>query len=253
MPSSLKWRLYYEQNARSLLDIPWQLGADLTRDEVVALAQSLKEFQAGESSEGKHLLRYAQAYATRTGDQEYVAAIRLFIAEEQRHARDLGRFLTLNAIPLLPTTFVDRVFRQLRNLLGGLEVSIGVLITAEMIAKVYYAVVRDATQSIVLRRLCEQILRDELRHVQFQAEQLRKLRADRSWLGLTATMNLQRFLYLGTVLVVWLTHRRAIRRGGPTWFDWWKSCWAEFREAFTPVSPNQAPDCMKTPRDGDES
>jgi hypothetical protein len=240
MPSSLEWRLYYEQNARSLLDMPWQIGADLTRDEVVAVAQSLKEFQAGESSEGKHLLRYAQEYAKRTGDQDYLAAIRLFIAEEQRHARDLGRFLTLNAIPLVHTTFSDRVFRQLRNLVGGLEVSIGVLITAEMIAKVYYAVVRDATQSIVLRRLCEQILHDELRHVQFQADQLGMLRAERSWVGMAATMSLQRFLYLGTVLVVWFAHRRAIRRGGLSCFGWWKSCWAEFMEAFAPLSPYHA-------------
>ncbi|MSS73058.1 MAG: ferritin-like domain-containing protein [Candidatus Latescibacteria bacterium] len=212
----------------------------MTRDEGAAIAQSLKAFQAGEGSEGKHLLRYAGEYAKRTGDQEYVAAIRLFIAEEQRHARDLGRFLTLNAIPLAHTTFTDRVFRRLRNLIGSLEVSIGVLVTAEMIANVYYAVVREATRSIVLRRLCEQILRDEVRHVQFQAEQLGKLRTDRSWVGMAVTMNLHYFLYLGTVWVVWLTHCRAIRRGGLGCFGWWKSCWAEFREAFPSPSPHQA-------------
>lgn len=240
MPTSLEWRLYYELNACSLLDIPWEIGADLTPEEAAATAQSVKEFQAGESSEGKHLLGYAREYAKQTGDQEYVAALRLFVAEEQRHARDLGRFLTLNGISLVQTTFADRVFRRLRHLVGGLEVSIGVLITAEIIAKVYYAVVRNATQSRVLRRLCEQILSDELRHVQFQAEQLRKLRMGRSSVGMAATMNLQRFLFLGTVLVVWLTHRRTIRRGGLTCFGWWKSCWASFREAFTPPSPTEA-------------
>src|SRR5882672_11210484 len=98
MASSLEWRLYYDENARSLLDIPWQLGPELTRDEVAAISQSLRKFQAGESSEGKHLIQYARDYAEHTGDQEYVLAIRLFIAEEQRHARDLGRFLTLNDI-----------------------------------------------------------------------------------------------------------------------------------------------------------
>ena len=44
MPSSLEWRLYYEENARSLLEIPWQLGPELTPDETAAIAQSLKEF-----------------------------------------------------------------------------------------------------------------------------------------------------------------------------------------------------------------
>ena len=239
MPSLLEWRLYYEENARSLLEIPWQLGPELTPDEAAAIAQSLKEFQAGESSEGKHLIRYAQEYAERTGDQEYVLTIRLFIAEEQRHARDLGRFLTLNNTPLVGTTFTDRVFRKLRHLFGGLEISIAVLITAEIIAKVYYAALLQATESSILRKLCDQILRDELRHVQFQAEQLAKLRVGRGWLGRAATMGLQRFLYLGTALVVWRFHRKAIDRGGLSLGDWWRSCWLEFSEAFAAVPPNK--------------
>lgn len=240
MPSSLEWRLYYEANARSLLEIPWHLGPELTPDETAAIAQSLKEFQAGESSEGKHLFRHAQEYAARTGDQEYVSAIRLFIAEEQRHARDLGRFLTLNNIGLVSTTFTDRVFRKLRQLFGGLEISIAVLITAEIIAKVYYAVLREASQSAILRRLCDQILHDELRHVQFQAEQLGKLRSGRRWFGRVATIGLQRFLFLGTTLVVWLFHRKAIHRGGVGFWGWWRCCWREFREAFSVPFAEQA-------------
>jgi hypothetical protein len=232
MPSSQEWHLYFEKNLRSLLDIPWHLGAELTAEETAAIAQSLKEFQVGESSEGKHLFRDAQEYAERTGDHAYVAAVRLFIAEEQRHARDLGRFLTLNNIPLAQTTFTDRVFRKLRHLFGGLEISIAVLITAEIIAKVYYAALREATGSAILRRLCDQILRDEVRHVQFQAEQLAKLRVGRRWLGRAATMALQRFLYSGTTLVVWLFHRKAVRRGGLSFWGWRRSCWREFDEAF---------------------
>ncbi len=233
MPTSLEWRQYYEENARNLLEVPWHLGAELTSDEKAAIAQSLKEFQAGESSEGKHLFRNAQEYSERTGDLEYLAAIRLFIAEEQRHARVLGQYLLLNDISLVPTTFTDRVFRRLRHLFGGLEISIAVLITAEIIAKVYYAVLREATQSVILRVLCDQILRDELSHVQFQAEQLAKLRARRGWLGRTVTMGLQRFLFLGTTLVVWLFHRKVVRRGGLSLWGWWRSCWREFDVTFT--------------------
>jgi hypothetical protein len=241
MPSALEWRQYYEQNARSLLEIPWHLGAELAPGEKAAIAQSLREFQAGESSEGKHLIQYAHEYAERTGDLEYVPAIRLFIVEEQRHARDLGRFLTLNDISLVPTTCTDRVFRRLRHVFGGLEISIAVLITAEIIAKVYYAVLREATNSAVLRRLCDQILRDELRHVQFQAEQLARLRASRRWLRRAATMALQRFLYLGTTVVVWFFHRKAIRRGGLSLLGWWKSCLREFNETFEASAQNKAP------------
>ncbi|HYH67499.1 MAG TPA: ferritin-like domain-containing protein [Urbifossiella sp.] len=241
MATSLEWRRYFEHNAVSLLEIPWHTGPDLTPEEVAAVAQSLKEFQAGESSEGKHLFNHARAYAERVGDPEYVTAVRLFIAEEQRHARDLGRFLTANGIGLVRTTFTDRVFRRMRHAVGGLEVSIAVLITAEIIAKVYYAVLREATGSVVLRRLCDQILFDEERHVRFQAEQLRKLRSGRRVLDRTATQGMQRFLYLGTVVVVWWFHRRVIRRGGLSLAGWWRACWREFGEAFSPaVSPNPA-------------
>jgi rubrerythrin len=232
MASSHQWRRYYELNARSLLSVPWEIGPELSADERWAITKSLQEFQAGESSEGRHLFRYAQQYVERTGDSEYVPTIRLFIAEEQRHARDLGRFLTLNDIDLVRTTFTDSVFRKLRNVFAGLEISIAVLITAEIIAKIYYAVLREATESKILRRLCDQILSDERRHVEFQAEQLAKLRAGRGWLGRKLTMGLQRFLFFGTVIVVWLLHRRVIRRGGLSPVGWWRALWREFNEAF---------------------
>jgi rubrerythrin len=232
MPSSTEWKSYYQQNAQSLLEIPWHLGAELTPEEKIAVSQSVKEFQAGENSEGKHLYQDAQKYSEQTGDQDYVAAIKMFIAEEQRHARDLARFLTLNKIPLVKTTFTDVVFRKLRHLFGGLEISIAVLITAEIIAKVYYAALREATKSKILIGLCDQILRDEVKHVQFQSEQLSKLRSKRNYLGLIWTMGLQRFLFFGTVFVVWLFHRKVFLRGSFSFQRYWQTCWREFNEAF---------------------
>lgn len=232
MPSSEDWRRYFESNAQELLDVPWHLGAELTDDEREAVSRSLREFQVGESSEGRHLMAYARQYAERTGDHEYVAALRLFIAEEQRHARDLARFLLANGIPLVRTTPTDAVFRCMRNALGNLEISIAVLITAELIARVYYAALREATASAVLRRVCDQILSDELRHVQFQAEQLARLQAGRFQLGLGLTALAQRALLAGTILVVWPRHRGVLIRGGLTFGAWWRRCWAVYHEAF---------------------
>lgn len=232
MHSSCEWRDYYETNAASLLEIPWHVGADLTKNEREAIGQSVQGFQAGESSEGRHLYRYAEKYVESSGDRDYLVAIKLFIAEEQRHARDLARFLQINDVPTLKTTFPDRVFRKLRHLCGGLEISIAVLITAEIIAKVYYAALQQATESAVLRSLCEQILRDELKHVEFQAEQLGKLRYRRHLLLHWTTMGLQRFLYLGTCIVVWHFHKTAFRKGEYGFRRFWKECWVEFNEAF---------------------
>jgi hypothetical protein len=232
MQTSLEWQKYFEENAHSLLPIPWDIGQELSDEEQKAVASSVQDFQAGESSEGRHLFQYAKTYAGQTGDYEYVEAIRLFIAEEQRHARDLAHFLQINEIPLVRTTFTDGVFRRLRQLLGNLETSIAVLITAEIIAKVYYMALRDATNSQILKTLCKQILQDEVRHVEFQSERLGILRVKRSWLLLTVTNCLQRFLFWGTCLVVWKFHGKVFRRGGYSFVEFWNYCWKEFDEAF---------------------
>jgi rubrerythrin len=232
MRTSLEWREYYQQNAKSLLDIPWDAGAELTSDDRIVVAASVQGFQAGESSEGRHLYRYAEKYAYKSGDHEYLAAIKLFIAEEQRHARDLARFLRQNSIPTIKTTFADRVFRKLRHLFASLEVSIAVLITAEIIAKVYYAALKEATNSTVLRTLCDQILHDEVKHVEFQAEQLGKLRCRRNRVFQWITMAMQRFLYWGTCIVVWHFHKKAFCKSGFNFRRFWRSCWDEFNDAF---------------------
>lgn len=248
MLTSKEWHQYYQHNANCVLDIPWQLGAELTADEIADISASLREFQAGESSEGKHLYRNAQLYADRTGDRDYVSAIGLFIAEEQRHARDLGRFLKLNGIPLVQTTFTDRVFRRMRGITRSLEISIAVLITAEIIAKPHYAAIRNATNSTILRRICDQLLRDEVRHVEFQAERLAILRAGRGRFRKTITAALQRFLFLGTVLIVWLLHRRALRRGEVSFLSWWQDNWREFNSAFA-AKVSEPGLCASNPRE----
>jgi len=232
MQTSAQWHQYFQQNAQSLLEIPWHRGGELTPDESAAVAASIQGFQAGESSEGRHLYKYAKQYSERTGDTQYLEAMRLFIAEEQRHGRDLGRFLKLNHIPLLKTTFPDRVFRRLRNLFGGLEMSIAVLVTAEIFAMVYYAALRAATDSQILQRLCDQILRDEVQHLEFQCQQLGRLRFGRSPILAALTMASQRFLFLGTVFVVWFFHRKAIKKGRYHFRRFWRASWMEFNDAF---------------------
>jgi len=232
MRTSADWLRYFEHNRTVLLDIPWQVGPELTGPERRAIERSVREFQRGESSEGRHFLRYAEQYAAKTGDREYVSALRLFIAEEQRHARDLARFLGINGIALAHSTLPDRVFRALRHLLGTLEISVAVLITAEIIAKVYYAALREATDSVILDRLCEQILRDESSHVEFQREQLARLRAGRRPLLYALTVTAQRVLFLGPCVVVWAFHRRVFQAAGQNLRRFWRNAWFHFEGAF---------------------
>ena len=234
--SSAAWRAYFESNARAPSAIPWERGADLDRQARSAVARSIQKFQRGESSEGKHLYHYAERYATETGDYDYLYALRLFIAEEHRHARDLARFLQLNGISLIRHAVADSVFRKLRNLFRSLEVSIAVLVTAEIFAQVYYAALHQATASAVLRRLCERILQEEERHVQFQTWQLSRLRGRRPGAARLLTWVLQRVLFMGTCLVVWGGHRRALGAGGHALASFWSAAWRQFRLAFSPSS-----------------
>ena len=233
-----QWREYFQYNGSQLLDIPWALGVQFTDDERAAIETSIQEFQLGESSEGKHLIRQAQQYARRSGDVAYPHTLGLFIAEEHRHARDLGRVLDLAGIPRASAAWPDSVFRWLRHR-AGLELSITVLVTAEIIAKVYYAALREATTSPVLQRLCDQICGDELAHVEFQSERLALLRRRRSAPAIAAIRTVHSIFFAGTCLVVWRQHGRAMRKGGLSFRTFWRSSWTEFRDASERSDPRR--------------
>ncbi|MGB7158189.1 MAG: ferritin-like domain-containing protein [Tepidisphaeraceae bacterium] len=212
----------------------------LTPAERNAIARSVQEFQLGESSEGRHLISAARRHAQETGDLDYVATMRLFIAEENRHARELGRVLDGAGIGRVSASWPDTVFRFLRRR-AGLELSIVVLVTAEIIAKVYYAALRDATGCRPLRRLCEQILRDERHHVIFQAQRVALLRAKRSRAPIRLRVALHRFLLAGTCVVVWRKHGRAMRAGGMGFARFWRLTWREMNEALADMDPRNYP------------
>lgn len=234
--ASTTWRDYFRTNAQCLLEIPWEWGVTLSPAERHAIATSVQEFQLGESSEGRHLMTRAIHHAADTGDVAFIPALRLFIAEEHRHARDLGRVMDLAGIPRIGRTWPDTVFRWLRRG-AGLELSVAVLITAEIIAKVYYLALRQATHSPVLRRLCVQILADEAQHVRFQAERVAILRKGRSRLSLALRKRLHQGFLIGTCLVVWQRHRRAFRAGRYTFTRFWNHTWMEMREVLLRMDP----------------
>lgn len=234
--STTDWLAYFMRNDATLLNIPWPRGADVTLAELGALAASLRQFQLGESSEGRHLLHAAADYAEQIGDPDYLAVIRLFIAEEQRHARDLGRFLTAAGVPLLRADWTDGVFRGLRRL-AGLEAILCILLVAELIANVYYRAIRAASQSVTLRILCTQLLRDERMHVRFHLERVAILRRDRSRGRVAAAVFTHRVLFVGTCIVVWLQHRRALRAGGYGGRRFLREVMREFRAAVRLMDP----------------
>jgi hypothetical protein len=208
----------------------------LTSDQKCAVASSVPEFQLGESSDGLRFIEMAEEYALRSGDVEYVRALKLFIREEQRHGRDLGKVLDAAGIERIKHSWSDAIFRWLRHRCG-LGLSIAVLVSAEIIAKIYYLAVQRATDSVVIRKLCDQILEDEVEHVRFQCERLAILR--RSWpgilIGLTHAWHW--FFMAGTCVVVWRKHRLLLRRGGYGFLSFCRAVFRELREAIGIMDP----------------
>ena len=85
----MSWYEYFTRNASISEQIPWEFGIHAEPHLQPELIRSLQRFQVGEQGDGKHLIMGAR----RSGDAEYVATIKLFIREEQRHAQLLALLL----------------------------------------------------------------------------------------------------------------------------------------------------------------
>jgi hypothetical protein len=235
--SSAQWVAYFRANAGHLLAVPWDRGAGVTADELAAIADSLRAWQLGETSDGVRLVATARAYAAKSGDPDFLDAIRLFIAEEQRHGADLGRFLDLAGVPRAARDWGDALFRAFRHLVPRMEVWVTPVVMIEAIALIYYAAIRRATGSAVLRRVCEQILADEVPHIRFQCERLAILHRGRSRVLRAVTAAVHRVFFAGVALAVWVGHRRALRAGGYTFGRFWRAAWGRMRRAWQAMDP----------------
>ncbi|MFF3859158.1 ferritin-like domain-containing protein [Streptomyces sp. NPDC002209] len=155
-----------ERERRAAVGDPqWDRGAALDP----ALVRSLQRFQVGEDGDGSALI----GKADRAGDPVYAQAARLFVAEEQNHARMLALLLTAGGAETLAGHWSDAAFVRLRRLLG-LRVELLVLMVAEAVALRYYRAVRDGAPDPLAAEVAGRILADEERHVPFHCRRLRE-------------------------------------------------------------------------------
>jgi (E)-4-hydroxy-3-methyl-but-2-enyl pyrophosphate reductase len=237
--TSAEWITYFGANAAGRRPVPWDQGPGVTPDELAAIAGSLRGWQLGETSDGAHLLAAARHYAAAVGDPAFVDAVRLFIAEEQRHGADLGRFLDLAGVGRATSDWGDTLFRAARYFVPRMEVWVTPVVMVETLALVYYNAIRRATGSPVLRRVCEQVLADEVPHIRFQCERLAVLHRDRPRALRAATMCAHRVLFTAITLAVWAGHRRAIRAGGYSFRRFWRAAWGKMEYVWRMTSPGR--------------
>jgi hypothetical protein len=149
----------------------------------------------------------------------------------------LGRFLDLAGVPRARSDWGDSLFRAVRYFLPNMETWVTPVVMVETHATVYYNAIRKATSSNVLRRLCEQILADEVPHLRFQCERLAILHRRRArWLH-RLTMAMHRILFAGITLAVWCGHRRALKAGGYGFAQFWRVAWVRMRHAWRQMNP----------------
>jgi hypothetical protein len=203
---SSKWFTHFSLRSLTALHVSRCAARQLTDRERRIITPSIQQFQLGEGARGQRLLERGQKFGRSVGDPLFAGALELFIREEQQHSRYLAAFMESQRIRRLQRHWIDSIFRALRGL-AGLELSLTVLVTAEIIAVPYYRALRAATGSPILKTICTRILGDEASHVKYQASMLARLTALRTPPVRRAVSELHRLFLLGTLLVVWRGHR----------------------------------------------
>jgi len=236
--TSYDWVEYFHQNRPEPM-LPWSDSGRLSGAERRAVIPSIQQFQLGEGASGHRMLECAKRFSRATGDLELIAALKLFLGEEQRHSRILARFLQLENAPCLRRHWIHTVFRWLRGL-AGLELCLKVLVTAEVLARPYYAALRDATGSPLLRSICQRFFDEEGAHLLFQAFVLSRFRNRHRRLtqALIKTSNV--VLLAATAALVWTEHSAVFRSGERTFRQFWRETWREFHSLYR-TTPTASP------------
>ena len=202
------WLNYFEANKKNRLVCPNDTYT-LTEEERQRIASSIQSFQLGESSEGHVLRAQARKQSIETGEPEYLVAIEHLIREENLHSSYLGHFMNQHSIPKLKRGWNDAYFRFLRRL-AGVELSSRVLVIAEVIAITYYDCLSTATQSHVLKQICQRMHEDEKAHVEFQMYQIHKINFQKHALSSSLANIFHFILAYATLFPVWIEHRKVL-------------------------------------------
>ncbi|MEX1363163.1 MAG: hypothetical protein AB1Z98_08560 [Nannocystaceae bacterium] len=177
------------------------------------LAASLARFQLGETGEGRVVADLRRRAASWGIHPDYLESLRLFIAEEGRHAAILGVAVQALGGQTLRRTWSATAFGRVRRVAGpGLELL--VLLAAEVAALTFYGTLVDRLPRGPLRAALQQIASDESMHVRFHVaflgsalpSPLVRRAVATAWSGLG--------LLAGTVIAI--DHGRTLRELGVT-------------------------------------
>lgn len=211
-PSSF-WREHFNRNLLKQR-IDWSTRPEITDLERRSILYSLKAWQLGETSDGRHLMAAARKYASRINDPEYVQAVHLFIKEEQKHGANLGRYIDAIGERRAKRDLGDTLFRKVRYLNTSMELWTIAVIIVESAAQIFYQALHDATKCPLLRQICTDILIDEAHHIKFQNERLHIIFQEKSFYSRTISLAFYSVLFFGTIHAIWFGYHCAFKAGG---------------------------------------
>lgn len=207
--SNARWRTCFEVLEDQHAEVSAEGVGPLAPIVERGLRASLPTFQIGETGTGSHLIRAAEKVA----DDDYVEALRLFVKEEQEHARLLALVCNALDIEMLESHWTDGVFQFVRRAFG-LRGEVLTLLVAEFVSQRFYELLAEGVGEPTLAAIFRSIHEDEVRHLDFHAATLPE-HLDR-WP--TPIWSLARAIWLtlivGSTAVVAVDHRHAIRACG---------------------------------------
>ena len=227
MKTSQQWINYFTLNLQQKR-IDWLQLPCITDEELKPVLKSLQAWQLGETSEGRNLIKASTKHAEKNGDTLYVAAVKLFIKEEQKHGDNLGRYLDAIGQPRIKKDLGDTMFRKIRYLNASMEMWTLAVITVESAAQIFYQSLKDATHCNLLKQICTDILIDEAPHITFQQQRLAAIFDRKKSIEKTITFYGYKFFYRVTALVVWMAHKKLFKAGGNSFKKYWRKMSMKF-------------------------
>ena len=86
----------------------------LPKQKKLSSFHSIRAFQKGEGSDGRHLLETVEHFAKEIREPAYASAMQWFVREENWHSAYLRQYMDFYSVRPLKRTLLDSIFRRLR-------------------------------------------------------------------------------------------------------------------------------------------
>lgn len=167
MTAAHRWNRYFAWNAHRQDLVPppeWPDEATASDDVLDAVARTLARFYLGETGEGT-VARQAREAGLST---QWAESIRLYVAEEHRHGRELLHLLHALGHETPRRHWSEVLFRHGRRALG-FRTKMLTIAAAEVVGVEMYGLLRDHVEGPI-GRLGAVVAREEQAHLQFQRD-----------------------------------------------------------------------------------